>query len=312
MSIWKYKEVKNTIINTETELLTLNEGETLVNQFVIDNNILFLKREDLNPTGSWKDRASAYKITELKEKKITNAVMASSGNAAISLLTYSKLYPELSLHIVLKNNVNSEKKGLIEKLVAGTNHKLYYTDTPRKLSVEIAVKYNAQNLKTSIDSNLSNAYFSLGIELSALLNKTGDNSDTAVFINVSSGTAFIGIAAGILFRVADEYCMPKLVACQTDVVHPLVPELPASNAISLADAIYDTTCTRAPQIKKIVANTNGSIAVLSNDNILNAQNKLLDISKIHVSNTSALAMAGYLKEKARLNIKKGIIICSGR
>jgi len=44
----------------------------------------YIKREDLNPTGSAKDRALFYQVNNLQKLGFTNAVISSTGNAAIS------------------------------------------------------------------------------------------------------------------------------------------------------------------------------------------------------------------------------------
>ena len=76
MSIWDYKEVKNTLENPNSELLTLNEGKTSIDKARIENIEIIIKREDKNPTGSWKDRATAYKLTKLLSEGIHEGVIS--------------------------------------------------------------------------------------------------------------------------------------------------------------------------------------------------------------------------------------------
>ncbi len=312
MSIWRYKEITKSLPLHDVLLLTLNESDTLVNKIELNGLVIFLKREDLNPTGSWKDRAAAYKLTLLKAQKVKEAVLVSSGNAAISFLTYSKLYPEIVLHIVLKNDANITKVGVIQKLLTNTHHKLYLSDTPKATGVKIASLRKAINLRSGNDPLIYNAYLSLGFELAELLNKKEDNSQTAIFMPVSSGTAFIGAALGINQKVGDEYNMPKLIACQTEAVHPLKPELKSMVEKSVSDSIFDKLCENQQRIKKIITNSNGTVLVPKEDEIVAAKNLLLDKFNINISYTSALALAAAIKGSGDLKVNKSIVLCSGR
>lgn len=312
MSIWRYKEIVKSLPAQGALLLTLHESDTPVNKIELNGLIIFLKREDLNPTGSWKDRATAYKLSLLKAQGVKEAVLVSSGNAAISFLTYSQLYPELVLHIVLKNVANSTKVGIIQKLLTNTHHKLYLSNTPKATGIKISSLKKAINLRSGNDPLIYNSYLSLGFELAELLNKKEANNQTAIFMPVSSGTAFIGAALGINQKLGDEYNMPKLIACQTEAVHPLKPELESIVDKSVADSIFDKICENQQRIKKIITNSNGAVLVPKEEDIVAAKNLLLDKFNINISYTSALAFAAALKGASDLEVNKAIVLCSGR
>ena len=68
----------------------------------------YLKREDQNPTGSAKDRALIAQIQNLIEKKITNAVISSTGNAAISAAYFCQKQG-INLTIFVSPKINLKK-----------------------------------------------------------------------------------------------------------------------------------------------------------------------------------------------------------
>ncbi len=314
MGIWDYKEIRKTI-NNQSNLVTLNEGNTPEITLVDQNNQLVLKREDKNPTGSWKDRGTAYKLTSLISNGIKQAVIASSGNAAISLMKYANTIGDFKLHVVISESTSLEKKEIIHSLVNNI-HQIYLTDNVRVKAVEISAMLQIPNLKVSIDDEVLTGYWSLGFELSHHFKKQ-DNKNSAIFLPVSSGSTMVGIVQGLHSHLQSEFDLPKIFAVQTQRVHPIVdllyPEnVTQSSNTSLADAIIDKTALRSPQLLKIIKETQGDALLISDEEILTAIEFLKVRNIDDVSYTSALSVAGYLKVKNSYNFVKTICILSGR
>ena len=312
--IWKHKEIRKSINLEEPYLLTLNEGDTPIDRINLGNLKLIVKREDKNPTGSWKDRGTAYKITEMKAKRVKNGVLSSSGNAAISFLEYSRLYPQLKLSILVSKNINQEKLSIIKKLIEGTKHELLITDQPRKLSVEVSAKQKIPNLRASFDDEIVKGYWSLGFEIFSLVKNQNNMKSVAIFVPSSSGTALVGLVNGLFIKVEEEYKMPRIFVCQTEKVHPFVEENNnETEESSLADAIIDSIGTRKPQISKIMNITNGKAYAISNLELVNAK-KFIESKRINgLSYTSLLSIAGFLRaQEEGEKFKEVICIASGR
>lgn len=310
VSIWIHREIRKSI--DAQEYFTLNEGGTMSSSFEFPqddtNKSIYLKREDLNPTGSWKDRGNAYKATSIFKNKIKSGVLASSGNAAISLITYlNKFIPDFKLFVVVSENINQEKLSKLKSLVEGTRHELISSDNPRKRSNEIAAQNSIPNFRSSIDDEIVKGYWSLGFELADEVTK---NQIEAIFIPVSSGTAFVGIAQGLFMRLEKLERMPKLIAVQTTSTSPIADAMNGESdnvELSIADAIIDKTALRAPQIIKAIKETNGYAVRISNDEIEFAKN-LAKENQIELSNTSALSLAAAMKDSS---FRKVICIASG-
>lgn len=319
MSIWDYKIIKESL-NLGFEPKHLDEAQTPSDQME-DTIPVFLKREDLNPSGSWKDRGTAYKLNKLKEDGITEGVLFSSGNALISFLNYADLYPEFKLNCVVSENIAPNKLNIIKELLADSDHELIITPNPKKTAIEIAAEKNIPNLRISIDNDIVKGYWSLGLELGRMIKgfkefKEGTiNKDVAIFVQASSGTAAVGMAEGLFLELEKEFLMPRIIICQTKQVHPFVSkDNMTGGEVSLADAIVDTVGLRDEQIKKIVKETNGLTLSISNAEIEKAKSYLEERSEgsEDISYTSLLSLAGYLQMKDNISFKKVICIFSGR
>ena len=91
-SIWKYKHLLHGI--REDCRFSIGEGQTpLVRSHYIGPSLglknLYFKLENLNPTGSYKDRFAAMFISNLLQKKVGSLLSTSSGNNGAALAAYS-------------------------------------------------------------------------------------------------------------------------------------------------------------------------------------------------------------------------------
>lgn len=315
MGIWDYKELRKGI-NSDQKLITLNEGETPVQTIKIDNLELIIKREDKNPTGSWKDRLTAYKLTKFLNNDIQEGVISTSGNAAISYLTYiQKLNLPFKIHVVVGRGVNEDKLSIIQELAQRSESQVYIEENPKLKSVQLSAKLKIPNLKAALDDEAIESYWSLGFELVSLLNKQESNKNIGIFVPASSGTGFIGLAQGIFINLGNEFLLPRLYVCQTTKVHPFYNHLKnveEPSADSLADAIIDTSGLRSPQVLKIIKETNGDALIVNNDDLREAK-ELLDERDIKgLSYNSLLSIGGALQSLRNNEFKKVICIASGR
>ncbi|MCC7360237.1 MAG: pyridoxal-phosphate dependent enzyme [Anaerolineales bacterium] len=89
--IWRYKELLP--LENADNAVRLGEGGTpLVTAanlgLMLGRPNLFIKDERQGPTGSFKDRQAALAVSVMKENGLTQAVVASTGNVAISYAAY--------------------------------------------------------------------------------------------------------------------------------------------------------------------------------------------------------------------------------
>ena len=110
-NLWRYRELLP-VQNPNQELFFGEGGTPLLRA----NNLalmlgcpnIFVKDERQGPTASFKDRQAALTITALKEAGITEAVIASTGNVAISYSAYAAR-AGIKLWAFLTSMVPSEK-----------------------------------------------------------------------------------------------------------------------------------------------------------------------------------------------------------
>jgi len=76
-------------LQDDLPIITLGEGKTPLVEDSAFGQQIFCKLEYLNPTGSYKDRASAVLVNHLVRRGITSTVEDSSGNAGASFAAYA-------------------------------------------------------------------------------------------------------------------------------------------------------------------------------------------------------------------------------
>lgn len=90
--MWRYRELLP--LRNDQYLITMGEGGTPLLHarnlgMMLGTPNLFIKDERQNPTNSFKDRQAALVISLMKESGVTELVVASTGNVAISYSAYS-------------------------------------------------------------------------------------------------------------------------------------------------------------------------------------------------------------------------------
>ncbi|MGI5826816.1 MAG: pyridoxal-phosphate dependent enzyme, partial [Patescibacteria group bacterium] len=90
--------------------VSLTEGDTP--EILLEEDLI-LKREDLNPTGSLKDRGMTFLVSLAGSKGLRDLVLSSSGNAAISAANYCKL-AGLNLNVFVSPKITEGKKKVLQ------------------------------------------------------------------------------------------------------------------------------------------------------------------------------------------------------
>jgi len=110
-NLWRYWELLP--LRDPDNILTMGEGGTPLLPatnlgLMLGRPNIFVKDERQGPTGSFKDRQAALAISVMKEQRITEAVVASTGNVAISYSAYSAL-AGIKLWTFLTSSVPADK-----------------------------------------------------------------------------------------------------------------------------------------------------------------------------------------------------------
>ncbi len=246
LGIWKYKEQLPKI--SPSYMKTIGEGNT---SYKVIGGIGF-KCEYENPTGSVKDRGIVFQLAKAAESGFTDAVISSSGNAAISATNYCKLYG-ISLQIFVSPRINKGKLITLRDYGCQIN----INSRPVSSAYKYAKEKNAYNLRQSTDVSATYGYQTIAYELME------DNPDIdAIFLPVSSGTTMVGIYDGYKNHMK----IPSIHFVQTEAVHPVASLYDKDfhdKKVSLGDAIVAKFTVRERQIREIVEKNRGFGWVIS-------------------------------------------------
>lgn len=110
-TMWRYWDLLP--LSDAADILSMGEGGTPLLHatnlgMMLGRPHIFVKDERQGPTGSFKDRQASLAISVMKEQGITEAVVASTGNVAISYSAYSAL-AGIKLWAFLTSTVPADK-----------------------------------------------------------------------------------------------------------------------------------------------------------------------------------------------------------
>lgn len=329
MGIWSSQEYFSKKVDVKYRL-SLDEGNTACSNFkglaqFLKLKYVYLKREDLNPTGSFKDRSLAYQISYHMQSGKKDFVISSTGNAAISSIRYCiegncKLHVFVSPKIaddklirlfeagnVKEIDINAIREGKIKK-IEDQKFIIYFEDKPKAEAIRLSKEMDYIFLRGSTDDLAIVGYKTIAHELS----KQVRDMDS-LFIPCSSGASTIGIYSGF-YDVS--MVPPRIHIVQTTKVHPMASEYDKDfekSDSSLATAISDKVALRKDQINGIVSKSGGFGWVISDKEINEAKDDLKKYCSLEVSFDSALSLAGLKKAlKKGHKINKPVLLISGK
>ncbi len=259
---------------------------------------LYLKREDENITGSAKDRALEKQVDYLVKNNIKNAVLSSTGNAAISALYFCQK-ENISLTLFLSPKIDIDKLKMIKKY----QPKIIFSLKPISDALKFSKNNNHYFLRQSTDPIALDAYKAIGDEIIEQLPQV-----TSVFIPIGSGTTLLGIAKSF----------PKNITIfgAQSLGNPTVAKvfnhsIEIENS-SVTDALSVKVLPLKSDIIFQIKEHNGTVFAIKNSEIQKEHQELIN-NNIKVSPETALCLAAY-KQAKELNLNIGkypVIICTG-
>lgn len=294
--IWKYSNYLFPIASDFR--LSLDEGNT--KEVFFDEEIL-LKREDMNPTGSLKDRGMAYLVSKAFSEGQKELVLSSSGNAAVSAAEYCRL-AGIKLTTFVSTKINKLKLEEIKSRKA----EVFFSRRPVSDSIKFSKKNNLVNLRPSVSVFGQEGFQTIAFEL--LVNQGVIEN---LFVPVGSGVALIGVAEG--FRKFG--LLPKIHCCQPSAVCPISSLFDKNYLLekeNMADSLVTKYSPLKDKVAEIVRESGGFGWVIGNSEIIEAQ-RLLEKNKIKTSNEGALALAAIFKaRKSGWRLGKTVCLLTGK
>ncbi|MEM1551672.1 MAG: pyridoxal-phosphate dependent enzyme [Candidatus Bathyarchaeia archaeon] len=311
--VWRYAKFFPYV--KASEIVTLGEGWTPLVKF---SESLYFKLENLNPTGSFKDRGSTVLISAIqKQIKACAGYIAedSSGNAGASIAAYAAR-AGIKAKIYVPENVSGPKFNQIMfygaeavKVTGSRSHVAAEAQKP-----ETGKFYVGHTLHPLFRDGIR----SLAYEIAEQLNW---EPPERVYLPVSAGTLLLGVINGFrhLKEAGTIKDLPKIVACQTRQVSPLyhrfkgLPYHPPEQIDSIADALVSTNPPLLGLMVKSLREVNGDAVLVEEDEIIQSFKELAKMG-FYVEPSSAVAYAAYqkqLKKEATAQKEETVIILTG-
>lgn len=312
-TIWRYAEAFPYV--KKAEIITLGEGWTPLVKF---SKNAYFKLENLNPTGSFKDRGSSIVISALHKKvKKTGAYISedSSGNAGASIAAYAAR-AGLKAKIYVPENVSGPKLKQIQFYGA----EVVKVSGERSKVAEEAQKSEKTKLYVGhiLHPLFRDGIRSLAYEIAEQLNW---HVPEHIYLPVSAGTLLLGVINGFKHLVESKIIevIPKIVACQTRQVSPLfhrfknLPYVASKKITSVADALVSVNPPLLDVMVENLRKADGDVVMVEENEIFDAFTELARMG-FFVEPSSAVAYAAYKKQLKNREISKNaetIVILTG-
>lgn len=271
---------------------------------------LYLKFDGLNPSGSFKDRASQLVVAEAKRLGIREIVTASTGNAASSL---AAVCAAAGLKAVIFSPAKAPVAKLVQILVHGAElHKVDGTyDDAFAAALQYADEHECLNRNTAYHPYTIEGKKTAGLELYIQLKTVPDY----IFVPTGDGVILCAMhkAFSDLMQAGITERLPILVAVQAESSDAIVSYLEtgyyrdAIQPSTIADSISVKTPSAAHLAYLALKESAGLGIRVSDAEILAAQKFLAERSGIFCEPSSASTLAAYYKAKEQAWIKSDAI-----
>lgn len=267
------------------EAVTLGETETPLLSLVIDGCRFYLKMEDRQPTGSFKDRGAKRLIGELAYLGIDHVAVDSAGNAGAAVAAYAAA-AGMTCRVYVPDDISAERAKQITaygaEVVRVANGRMNASST---LRAELGSDYYA--------SHVYNPLFADGIKSMAheIYHQLDDSVPDYIFVPIGNGSLLLGLYQGF----AELGRLPHFVGVQSTKCAPVVevfhdlPETPHKNTI--AETIRVSAPPRMEDILKALRRSGGDAVAVEDSDILKAA-KTLNRRGVYAELTAAAGLAG--------------------
>ena len=268
--------------------VSIGEIKTPLVRAQIDQMEVFLKMEQLQPTGSFKGRGAYTLINQLKNVGIKSIVEDSSGNAATAIAAYAAA-AGIECSVYLPAGTSAAKINQISAYGA----KIKEVEGSRDKAGE-AARAAAQN--TYYASHVYNPLFFEGTKSLAyeIYEQMEFQVPEYVFMPVGNGSMLLGLYYGFI----EIGRLPKFIAVQSENCCPVYQgfyDLPRRRiGKTVASGIRVGRPPRLPEILMALHHSQGDVVTVSDDELLISQDKI-GRQGLYAEATAAAAFAGARK-----------------
>ncbi len=330
-NLWRYRELLP--LRNDANIVSLGEGGTPLLPStnlgtMLGHDYIFVKDERQGPTGSFKDRQASLAISAMKEAGITEAVVASTGNVAISYSAYCAR-AGIKLWAFLTSLVPADK---MREVALYGSEVVKITGTYDQCK-EVAAEF-AQHRGLFLDKGLRSIAarqsmktlaFEVCEQLGWLSGKGKWRAPDWYIQAVSGGMGPIGTWRGFqeLYQLGLIDRLPKIGIVQASGCAPMVTAFKAGR--DSADIVTDprthiaTLATGNPglaytELRRIVQQSGGTMEMVSDEEAFRAMHVMAKMDGLSVEPATAVAFAGLFNLISQQRIKRSEIVvvnCSG-
>ena len=299
-------------LTAATPLFSLGEGDTpLVQSRRLGPDLgcaeLYFKLEGCNPTGSFKDRGMVVAMAKALENGATGVMCASTGNTSASAAAYSAYCGLAAFVIIPKGEVALGK--LAQAMAYGA--KIIMVDGNFDAALALAREFTDQHpitLVNSVNPHRLAGQKTAAFEVSDLL---GDAPDY-LFIPVGNAGNITAYWQGFVeyHDLGRSRTLPRMMGFQAAGAAPIVHGEPIANPQTIASAIRIGNPASWQPALKAKEQSNGVIAAVSDDEILEAYRLLSSREGLFGEPASAASLAGLIKSvRQGLDLTGRRVVC---
>lgn len=307
-TMWRYREAIP--IQKDSNIVSFHEGFTPLLEVDFNGRSVFIKQDQLFPTGSYKDRGASVLISKVKELGVKKVVEDSSGNAGCAIAAYCAK-ANIECDIFVPEDTAAGKLAQIQfygaqlKKVPGTRE-----DTAKAVLQAAREDYYA--------SHSWNPFFFQGTKTLAfeVCEQLGWRSPDTIILPVGNGTLLLGAFIGFndLWHAGMINQIPKIIGVQSENCAPLyrafkedleeIPEIDKKD--TLAEGIAIAEPIRGKQIIEVVKKSKGNFMVVNDGEIKIALKELCQ-KGYYIEPTAASTIAGIKKYLQESNPEETIV-----
>lgn len=280
------------------------EPENLRNELNLAN--LFIKDDTLNPTGSLKDRASILVAAFAKKYKISDIVVASTGNAASSM---AGIGAAAGLNVKIFIPASAPKAKMVQAQQYGADVTLVEGsyDLAFDKSIEYTDKYGGLNRNTAYNPLTLEGKKTAALEIFTQSGKAPDH----IFVPVGDGVILGGLYRGFIDLFEKGYTdkIPIIHSVQAEGSSSINRALESGDfsdpvpSETLADSIAVDIPRNGYYALNMLKKYSGCGVCVNDNQILAAQRMLASTTGLFAEPSSAAVLAGLIKSRNTIDDK---------
>lgn len=310
-TMWRYREAIP--IESDEDIVSFEEGFTPLLEVSVGGRGVYIKQEQLFPTGSYKDRGASVLISRVKALGIGRVVEDSSGNAGAAVAAYCAS-AGIACDIYVPGATSPGKLAQVEMYGAG----LFKIPGCRECTAEAVMAAAGDDYYAS---HSWNPFFFHGTKTFAfeVCEQLGWRAPDRVILPVGNGTLLLGAYIGFneLLRAGIIDKTPKITGVQAAHCAPLCGAFkdglhdigPIKKKETLAEGIAIAAPVRGKQILKAIEESKGDMVAINEAEIISA---LIEMGRkgFYIEPTSAVTVAGVKRYLEQNNPPEDEIIVS--